>query len=154
MELLWKIFKICCVVVCGCVVQCNNNKAGKCLIQLFFFNYYYAFLLYCTLGTEMSEDGGTGPAPTPQTEISYFFPPIGQLYMIISFIYFFLLWFILRKHTDLNLPKYCRTLLKTPRKSSVVALAGNSYCHFHLKRALSHICEKREIKAINISSIE
>lgn len=61
---------------------------------------------------------------------------------------------LLQKHTELKIPKDCRTLLKTPRKSDIATLANGNYCHFHLEHALFQICKEREVRDLSLSNID
>lgn len=57
---------------------------------------------------------------------------------------------ILKKHTNLNLPKDCRTLLKTPRKTLTTEMGSGRYCHFGLENAVKNMLKER--KRVNIFS--
>lgn len=58
---------------------------------------------------------------------------------------------ILRNYGHSDLPRDCRTLVKTPRKKIISQMDNGSYCHFGLKPALITIISERRKKGLDLS---
>lgn len=62
---------------------------------------------------------------------------------------------VLNGHVNVNLPKDCRTLLKTPRNTgTVIEMGHGNYCHFGLTHALDKIFRDRQERHLDLTSIK